>query len=136
LTALNTLFLFRMHAIQATQLKDLHEQVGQVHEKGGVVLDLLTYLFDGVTENGKFILVALVLSLLSAAVFIWALVRPARWKAYCLLVVGIGFAWISGRPPEKLASALAQDRNVSCRRCALFPPHALFRFQNEQCEFV
>ncbi len=103
-TAFNAIFLVRMRLIHVRQLKLFQEHIGHVKEGAMSCLEVLGLAFDFIHDTTKHLLVAILVSVISTVVLVWALWRPARWKAYCMLIVGIALVWIGGNlTPEALA---------------------------------
>src|SRR5207247_1479719 len=72
-----------------------------------------------IQDTAKYILVAVLISLMSAVVYVWALAKPTRWKAYSMMILGNGLVWLGGSlTPESLngsdanlAAFLANDKD-------------------------
>jgi hypothetical protein len=94
LTVINAGFLLCIRAMQVRELKQFYDQIGHVHDGGTNILGLGAVLLDAFSDTSKYVVIAVIISIVSAVVYVWALVRPAQWKSYGLLIVGVGLTWV------------------------------------------
>lgn len=110
LTASSLIFLLIIHSIHLSHLAYFYNHIGQVNDAGSVGIGLIAMAIDFLIDSGKYLIISAIISVISLVIYIWALVKPARWKAYSMMGVGIGLIWLGGYPPQELVQSLSEDR--------------------------
>jgi len=135
LTAFNALFLVCMRALHWTEVKAFHDHVKYTRNAGELGLGFLSWLADFIQDTVKYIIVAIVILAISMIVYVWALRRPALWKAYSILIGGIALSWVGGNltpglltgpdseAPHAIASFLAGDKHLIVANTILVVGH-------------
>jgi hypothetical protein len=103
-------FLIRKEIIHWRELHGAYESFDNAKTLVETLTVAIVFIFDLLKDTTKYLLIALALSLVSLPLFVWALAKPCRWKAYALLLIGLGANWCGISPPEALAKHLADDK--------------------------
>ncbi|HXQ33065.1 MAG TPA: hypothetical protein VN843_03465 [Anaerolineales bacterium] len=99
------IFMIRMRYIEIGlgEAKAFADNVGNAKNLIEYIVLGFELTIDVLKDTLKYILIALVISLISIFIYIWGLQKPERWKSYSLLIVGIACAWITLAPSGEIA---------------------------------
>lgn len=103
-------FVGRISASQISySISSYHDSLSNTRDLWAIIVRVFLFLADFFSDSAKYIVVAVIISLISIFVYFWMLVRPERWKSYAMLIIGIAYIWVGGAPPEFLSKALEGD---------------------------
>ncbi len=86
-----------------------YDNVSNTKNIGFSIIYIITFIKDLIQDSVKYILIAIIISVPSIIGYIWAILKPALWKSYVMLIIGIAYCWIAGNPIEEIKKFLIHD---------------------------